>query len=110
MIAEASGSGLRTPHGPPRGDAAPRGDCQLVQRYGARMRTHTFSAQVQHVTSGEWSVCIVQKTYKSGVMSDARIVYGPIWVAEDLVQHHVLQALKRLQQLVRDDEERQSSA
>lgn len=73
------------------------------------MRTHTFSAQVQHVTSGEWSVCIVQKTYKRGVLSDARIVYGPIWVAEHLVQHHVLQALKRLQQLVLEDEEREQA-
>lgn len=58
---------------------------------------------------GQWSVCIVQKTYKRGVMSDARIVYGPVWVADHLVQVNVLQALKRLQQLVLEDEDRQQS-
>jgi len=70
------------------------------------VRTHALSIAILHSQDTTWTVSVVQTTYKRGVIADARIVFGPLYVREDELDTCVSAAVKQLQKLVRDHEQR----
>lgn len=68
------------------------------------MRTHTYSIAIARLTSGDWSVAIVQKTLKRGVVVDEHLVVGPTWCPESKLNGIVLEALQATKGLARDGE------
>lgn len=93
---------------PQGGAPAPKGNRHLTGRYGAGMRTHTYSIAVAHLRSGDWTVAIVMKVLRDGAVIKEDLVYGPVWLSEHKLQTEVARQLEILKEHVRDGEERQA--
>lgn len=101
-----SPAGLQAPpRGPPKGARAPKGIVNRGRDIVSPMRTHTYSIAIAHLQSGDWTVAIVQTTFKQGQVVDQELSYGPIWMRESALAAQVLRAVEVLQRLVLQDEE-----
>lgn len=95
------------PRDPPRGAGPPGGIVNRRRDSVSPMRTHTYSISILHTDDGHWNTTIVQSTYKRGVLVDARIVFGPLWLTDEKLDTRVSAAVQQLKKLVHDDEVRQ---
>jgi len=94
------------PRGPPRGAPTPKGIVNRARDTVSPMRTHTFSISLSLLESAEWTACIVQTTLKAGVVTDKRIVWGPVWFAERSFWQYMGAVLEQLRKLVAEDDSR----
>jgi hypothetical protein len=69
------------------------------------MRAYTFSIAISGFENGSWSVAIVRKTLRGGVVVDEDLIYGPAYVYEDKLGQTVHLQMRRLQEYVRQDRE-----
>lgn len=97
------GSLQAPPRGPPRGARPPKGIVNEARDSLSAVRTHTYSIAIAHHSDDVWSVAIVQKTLRRGQVVDEQLSYGPTWTRETALAPVVLDAVERLQKLVRDD-------